>query len=98
MARLFAITDTSTLNIKDYIRDDELRTNYITIIETIYDQLNTKLLIDIMGKEIDVIKLIDSLKRFFAPFIEFNRENNNIYSDFIYKMMYIIESNKSNVS
>ena len=44
---------------------------------------------NIMGKTVDVLKLDDSLKRFFKPFIDIN--NYNQYDDFINKMKFIID-------
>ena len=42
-----------------------------------------------MGSTIDVLKLDDSLKRFFKPFIDIN--TNNQYDEFIDKMKFIID-------
>ena len=42
-----------------------------------------------MGKTVDVLKLKDSLKRFFKPFIDIN--TNNRYDKFINNMKFIID-------
>jgi len=94
IAKKFAISRKSTPNITDYLQDEYLRNNYIKIISAIYDKLNNNINITkIMGSDIDVLKLNDSLKRFFKPFIDINI--NNQYDKFIDKMKFIIDKIKA---
>lgn len=90
IAKTFAISRTSTPNITDYLQDEYLRNNYIKIISEIYNKLEKgNDITKIMGKPVDVLKLKDSLKRFFKPFIDIN--TNNQYDKFINNMKFIID-------
>jgi len=72
------------------LQDEYLRNNYIEIISEIYNKLEkSNDITKIMGKTVDVLKLKDSLKRFFKPFIDIN--TNNRYDKFINNMKFIID-------